>query len=345
VPVVPEGGLQTADAPVTAAVPTLRVAPLRSPRVGSAAAVRSGLAPRAARAARAALLTVRICLRHRVTGLAAEAGFFALLSLPPLVLGLVACAGYVGPGIDRDVLSALRGRLQDLAATFLTPEAVHAVILPTFDEVVGAGRPDVVSLGFLLSVWSGSRALHVFVDTVAIMYGHGGRRGIVRTRALSFSLYVLALVLGVVTIPLVLLGPGLLGDLAGAVVGPERLQGPPVGWVAVLYWPVVTVLTVAGLATLYHVASPVRTSWRRDLPGAAVALGIWLLASVVLREVLTASVAGTSIYGPLSAPIVLLIWLYSLAIAVLVGAAANAALDDLRPPAPEKGDDRGDRAT
>ena len=39
------------------------------------------------------------------------------------------------------------------------------------------------------------------------MYGQSGVRGIVQTRALSFSLYVLALVVGIVTIPLVLLGP------------------------------------------------------------------------------------------------------------------------------------------
>ena len=39
----------------------------------------------------------------------------------------------------------------------------------------------------------------------------------------------------------------------------------------------------------------------------------------------------TSIYGPLSAPIVLLIWLYALAIAVLIGAAFNAAVRELWP--------------
>src|SRR6187397_470089 len=44
---------------------------------------------------------VNTCLRYRVTGLAAEAAFFALLSLPPLVLGVIASLGYfsdvVGP--------------------------------------------------------------------------------------------------------------------------------------------------------------------------------------------------------------------------------------------------------
>jgi membrane protein len=271
--------------------------------------------------------TVRICLRYRVTGLAAEAGFFALLSFPPLVLGLVASVGYVGQRMGNDVVADLRTRIEQLAGTFLTADAVENVIRPTFDDVIAGGRVEIVSLGFLLSLWSGSRVLNVYVDTVTIMYGLAGHRGIVRTRTLSFSLYVAALVLGVVVFPLVLVGPGLLQTFLS-----QRFDGlPSLAWMSSLYWPVVTVLTVVGLATLYHVATPIRTPWRSDVPGAVLALGIWVGASFVLRFVLSASIGGSSIYGPLATPIVVLIWLYMLAIAVLIGAALNAALDGMFP--------------
>ena len=40
---------------------------------------------------------------------------------------------------------------------------------------------------------------------------------------------------------------------------------------------------------------------------------------------------GSSIYGPLSTPIVLLIWLYALAVAILIGAGLNAAVRTLWP--------------
>jgi membrane protein len=85
-------------------------------------------------------------------------------------------------------------------------------------------------------------------------------------------------------------------------------------------------MAVASLTTLYHVSTPMRTPWLRDMPGAVLTLVIWALASFVLRGTISASLGGTSIYGPLSAPIVLLIWLYFLAIAVLIGAALNAAI-------------------
>ncbi len=64
----------------------------------------------------------------------------------------------------------------------------------------------------MLALWSGSRALNVFVDTITIMHGLGGHRGIVRTRALSFVLYILALVTGIAAIPLMVAGPTLLGE-------------------------------------------------------------------------------------------------------------------------------------
>jgi membrane protein len=270
--------------------------------------------------------TFRTCLRHRVTGLAAEAGFFALLSLPSFVLGLVASAGYVGRGLGTDLVGDLRDRIAQLAATALTPDVVHGVILRTFDEVVLAGRPEIVSVGFLLSVWSGSRALNVYLDTISIMYGLGGRRGIVRTRLLSLRLYVVALAVAVVVLPLLLLGPGLLEGVARDSLGPQTAS--PV-WLALLYWAVLVLVAVAGLATLYHVAPPVRAPWRRCLPGAGLALALWLGASVALRAVVGGRVGGASVFGPLAAPVALLVWLYLLALAVLVGAALNTTLDRL----------------
>jgi membrane protein len=270
--------------------------------------------------------TFRTCLRHRVTGLAAEAGFFALLSLPSFVLGLVASAGYVGRGLGTDLVGDLRDRIAQLAATALTPDVVHGVILRTFDEVVLAGRPEIVSVGFLLSVWSGSRALNVYLDTISIMYGLGGRRGIVRTRLLSLRLYVVALAVAVVVLPLLLLGPGLLEGVARDRLGPQTAS--PV-WLALLYWAVLVLVAVAGLATLYHVAPPVRAPWRRCLPGAGLALALWLGASVALRAVVGGRGGGASVFGPLAAPVALLVWLYLLALAVLVGAALNTTLDRL----------------
>ena len=266
--------------------------------------------------------TVGTCFRNRVTGLAAEAAFFALLSLPPLIFGLAGSIGYVFESFSRAQVDHVRDSILELASRALTGQTVDAVIRPTLDDVFDGGRFDVISIGFILALWSGSRALNVFVDTITIMYGLGGHRGVVRTRVLSFSLYVMGLVTGVVTIPMVVAGPSLV----------DKMLPRSVDLLNELYWPVVIVLCICFLATLYHVSVPVRTSWRYNIPGATLTMAFWVLGSYLLRWVLTHTARGsTSIYGPLAAPIVVLLWLYLLSIAVLIGAAVNAAFDRVWP--------------
>ncbi len=266
--------------------------------------------------------TVGTCMRNRVTGLAAEAAFFAVLSLPPLIFALAGSIGYVFARFSDTQIADVRRTVLHLAGQALTPQTVDSIVRPTLNEVLSGGRYDVVSIGFILALWSGSRALNVFVDTITIMYGLGGHRGIVRTRALSFLLYVLGMITGVVTIPLVVAGPTLIRKWV-----PDRF-----GFVNTLYWPTVLVLSIFFLATLYHVSVPVRNAWRFNLPGAAFTMFCWVFGSALLRWVLVGTAKGsTSIYGPLAAPIAVLLWLYLLSIAVLIGAALNAALDQIWP--------------
>lgn len=271
---------------------------------------------------RIVVTTVGSFMRYRVTGLAAEAAFFAVLSVPPLVFALAGAIGFMSDQFTAAQLEDIQGAVLELSRQALTDQAVTRIIEPTIDEVLQGGRYDVISIGFVLALWSGSRALNVFVDTITIMHGLGGHRGIVATRALSFVLYVLALITGAICLPLVVAGPSLVDRLL-----PERLD-----FVNSLYWPTVVLVCVCFLATLYHVSVPVRTNWSFNLPGATFSLVCWVAGSFALRWVLTVTAAqSASIYGPLAAPIAVLLWLYLLAIAVLIGAAVNAAFDTVFP--------------
>jgi len=265
--------------------------------------------------------TAATCVRYRVSGLAAEAAFFGVLSLPPLIFGLAGAVGFVTSALDIRTIAGFREQLLELSARVLTPDVVQSVIQPTIDDVLSRGQAAVISIGFLLALWSGSRALNVFIDTTTIMYGMAGRRGIVRTRALSFVLYLIFLLAGIILLPLILVGPTLV----------NRVLPLSLRTIGYLYWPVVLLGSVCLLASLYHLSVPARTRWRADLPGAAVSVAMWVGGSVLLRFVLIKSVGSTTIYGPLAAPIAFLIWLYVISIAVLIGAALNSSIDDIFP--------------
>ncbi len=265
--------------------------------------------------------TIGALFRYRVTGLAAEAAFFALLSLPPLFLGLIGTLGHAKDIVGESTVADVKTRILELSSDALAPGAVDDVVHPLLDRVLSGGRVDIVSLAFLISLWSGSRAMNVYIDTISIAYGLGGRRSIIRQRLLSFGLYIVSLAIGIVVLPLVLAGPRFVEKALPNVEPVAHL----------LYWPVVIGLSVTFLATLYHAAVPVRTEWRRALPGAGLALVMWVAGSAVLRLYLMTVLDKDSVYASLAAPVALLLWGYMTALAVLIGAALNAQVDQMWP--------------
>ena len=212
--------------------------------------------------------TVGSCMRYRVTGLAAEAAFFAVLSVPPLVFALAGAIGYVSDRFSAAQVDDVRSAIIDLSSQALTERRGRHDHRADDRQRARGRRYDVISVGFMLALWSGSRALNVFVDTITIMHGLGGHRGIVKTRALSFLLYILAMITGVVSIPLMVAGP---------VVGRQWLP-PRLDFLIRFYWPMVLVICICFLATLYHVSVPVRTNWSFNLPGATFSLVRWISA-------------------------------------------------------------------
>lgn len=260
-------------------------------------------------------------VRYRITGLAAEAAFWALLSMPPLMLGLVSSVGRLKGAFSGDAGDQFSAWILQKAGTVLTQPAVNNVVKPMLDDVVHGGKVEVLSLGFLLSLWAGSRALTVYVDTISIAYGLADVRGIIRTRVKSFFLYTVGLLVAVVVLPLMVVGPSLVRN---ALPGGEVV-------VQLAYWPVVIGLSVLFLSLLYHLSVPVRTAWWREVPGAVLALGIWVGGSVILRTYLSGTLSGVSVSASLAAPIAVMIWLYVAALAVLIGACLNAEVDRVWP--------------
>jgi membrane protein len=105
----------------------------------------------------------------------------------------------------------------------------------------------------------------------------------------------------------------------------------------------VAMLSILLLTTLYRMSLPVAVPWRRGLPGAVLAMGLWLLFSFTVRAYLTSSFRARSAYGSLGAPIAALLFFYVTALAVLIGAELNSAFDYLSPvPTTTAGRERAD---
>lgn len=257
---------------------------------------------------------------------AAKAAFWQALSLTPLMLGLLGMLGYLGDVFGQGVVTAVREEILDFSRTIFNDEVVDGLILETVDDILTVGRGGIVSLGFLISLWAGSSAMASFVDAITVAHHQSGVRNDVWHRVFALLLYVASLLLLIVVLPLVAIGPDLLARLV-----PEQWESVIQAWVSWLYYPTLGVLLVVGLATLYKLALPHRLPWHRGLPGAVLAMLIFLLTSAGLRFYLTTITQTGYTYGALATPITFLLFLFFIGLAVVGGAYFNSTIDELWP--------------
>ena len=278
---------------------------------------------------RLAVRTAVDALDDRVPGLAAEMAFFIVLSLPPLLLAVLGSVGFVVGDLPDADLVRLEDQILGFLSTFLSESTVNEVLATPVEQLLRDGRSDILSIGIVLTLWSASRATNVLLRTLGTAYDLEDRRAGWKRRLLALVMTITGIVVAVVVLPLLVVGPRILAsalEAAGLGTGLVRF------W-SYVYWGGVIILAVVTLTWLYHVAPGWYTPWRRDLPGALLALVVWLLASWALR-VYTAELAGFTAdeaFRGLAAPLVLLLWVYVSAIAVLLGAELNAELERIWP--------------
>lgn len=89
-------------------------------------------------------------------------------------------------------------------------------------------------------------------------------------------------------------------------------------------WGIAMLTSIAFMSLVYHHGIPKTQSWRRVLPGAALATILWFPATMFFGWYVTHYATYTVVYGSLSAAIALLVWLYIVSVLVLLGAEYNA---------------------
>lgn len=277
--------------------------------------------------------TVKDSLDDRVPGLAAEVAFYVVLSLPPLLLVILGSLGFVTDWLGPAVAADIRSTILDGATTLLSESTVDELVEPAVDGLLEQGRLDILTVGAIVAVWSASRATRVIIEAVTIAYDRVISRNWWRRQLVALGLTASGIVSVIVLLPLLVIGPQ-----AGAGLADRFGLGSAfeTAW-AISYWPVVAIVGVVVLTWVYHLVEP-ETPWWWELPGAFLALSAWALGSYVLRLYATQFIEAESAYRLFAAPLVVLLWVYVAAVAVLVGAELNAELDKIFLQHPEQTD-------
>ncbi|HEY1721039.1 MAG TPA: YihY/virulence factor BrkB family protein [Magnetospirillaceae bacterium] len=255
--------------------------------------------------------------RDNLSGLAAGAAYYALLSLFPFLGALVSIYGLIADpiSIQQDV-DRLYGILPDEAISLVS----------SWLHTLTQNPPRKFGIGLIVSVlaaaWSLWSATSTVMAAINICYRQEDHRGFIRFGLHALGLSMGLAVFGAIGLALVTIPPLLPGYF------PEIKQWSNL--VSLARWPALAVFAFAALAILYRYA-PAQSpkTWNWISWGATAATGLWLIGSVAFSSYVALIGSYDRTYGSVGAIIVLLAWLYLSAYAVLIGAELNAELERL----------------
>ena len=253
--------------------------------------------------------------------LAAGLAFYFVLAFFPFVLFLVSVVTLV-PGVE-----GLTDWLLQTAGQYVPPEAWH-LVEGVIRGVLGTRRSGLVSVGVLLALWSASSGYASVEDCLNVAYRVEVRRAWWKVR-LEAVVMTLGLSLFVVVAFVLTLFAGPLAALAASHLGPAGGTAT-----IVLNWSLSLALMTFVTAMVYYFGPNVAQSWEWLSPGVVVFTVGFTVASAAFSIWVSRFATYDKTYGSLGAPIVLLFWLYLLAVFLLLGGELNALLDERRAAAP-----------
>lgn len=269
----------------------------------------------------------RLITLRRVPGLAAEAAFWLVFSLPWILLGAVNVIGLMDRFLPADTLDRAQQELLTVANDTLSPELVAEYVQPVVDTVFTDGSAGISLLSLVVALWSGSRSLQTFIEANLIINGEFRTWGFVKVRLMSIGMLVAIVVIAGVLVPASSIGPTQLG----------QWWGWP-GWLVSLLTQVVTVgLLLALLTAVMTYTLPEPPPLWHALPGALVTVVGWWAGSVFLGYYVRRLFDDGSVYGVLAAPIAILVYAYAVSLLAFIGEAVNAALRGLDVARPQRG--------
>jgi membrane protein len=256
-------------------------------------------------------------MTHQGLHNAGSMAYFAVLSIfQVLVLGIVVLSFFVGSGQARHFIIN-----QVQAGTPLDRATVAGVI----DSVISS-RGGISVIGFILLLWS---ALGFFS---ALNQGIANAFGIVKRRPFWADKLVGLLLMGIVGVMVV--ASIAIGIVTGIVqnAAADVVAGVPGGRLALgaIGFVVPVVLIFFAFLFMYRVVPNRRVTTAEVWPGAVLATVLWTLLRIGFTYYATNIARYDTAFGPISAAISLLVFLYFANVVVLLGAelARASVLED-----------------
>jgi len=285
---------------------------------------------------------LRTVIGHRLSGHAAEIAFYALLALIPATVTVGGILHILARVLGPELAGRGENAAVDSIRLIIGPKLADSVVGPFVRAQLAQEEGGQAIGGLLLTWWLFSRLFYAIGHGLDVAYGIQSHRRSHTRRLIALAHAILAVVAVAVALAVMALGWHGGSSGLGRWVGSNAVVA--LAW-RLLRWPALFALTVGLVVLLYRYSSNVKHTWRQCLPGAVVAVLLWLAAGIGFRAYLfigagaptgvsSADARVTLIGRAVGSAIATAVFCYVSALVLLVGAELNAEIGRRRETTP-----------
>jgi membrane protein len=203
------------------------------------------------------------------------------------------------------------------------PKTAYETIKETVEDIVTRPRGDLLSLGFILTLYFATNGINSLMEAFNNTYHAIETRSVFRQRLIAALLVFILSVLLIISIGLMTMGPVIL-----SVFIPEQILEST--FYSFLIWLVTWFVTLSTLflaiSFIYYLAPARRRDFRFISAGSSLATLLVILTTLGFNFYVDNFARYNILYGSIGTLMIVLLWIYFNAISLLIGFELNASI-------------------
>jgi membrane protein len=249
-----------------------------------------------------------------VYGASAQLAYYFLLALFPMLIFLTSLVGFL-PEAQESIFNGL---------SEIFPSQAMNIVNETMRDIVINRSGKLLSFGILGTIWAASGGVAALMGTLNQAYQVKEWRSFWKVRLIAIGLTMMLsflIISGTVLIMFVDKFSMWLAALLG------------MGELFALFWGVAEYLLglsllLIGIEVIYYFAPNIKLRWSLVTPGGLFAIAALIASSHLFSLYLRYAPSYSVTYGSLGAVLVLMLWLYLMGMALLIGGEINSVIRD-----------------
>ena len=264
-----------------------------------------------------------------MTERASAIAFNFVMAIPPAIIFLFTLIPFMP--ISREFEEQLYGLIRDM----VPGEKNNSVIITFLKDFINNPRNDLLSLGFLLSLWFSSNASMGVMRSFDKNYIGFKKRKAIKKRVTAIKITLVLYVFIFATL-LLFIGQGNVLNILG--VESKLVRGVIIN----TRWLIIILLLFSCISFIYRHAPAVHKKWKMLNPGSIVATALTLVLTLGFSLWVSQFGNYNELYGSIGTILILMALIFVNSLVLLIGFELNVSINSLKKIADERKDNPAD---